>query len=415
MNHCLISKVCSKEGDTPFLKLNIADSVKLIHPDHWKKVVGDSNLFLSLPYLSSLENTLMEDVAFRYVTFYNNEYDPVGVAVAQIHRFGSGEIDVKSVSAKIDNLLPARLLDRMELRLMICGNAFSTGEYGYYFKPEIPQKEAMNNLANAMERIRKEEGRSNDKVSIMMLKDFWPGDEKRFESFLDDGFRPVSFDVNMVLKMKPDWKNWQDYTGDMTTKFRTRMNSIAKKSELLDVRELSVEDFDNHLADIDRLYNEVVDKSGIRFGTIKAETFRSFKESMPDSFICTGYFLKDELVGFRTGFIYNEILEANFVGIDYRFNEEHAIYQRMLCDFVRDGLKKGVNEIRFGRTAEQIKSCLGAVPVDMKLFVKHRNTFTNTLLKPIVETVKPNAYELRKPFKAAVYEYMNSLENLSFS
>ena len=71
----------------------------------------------------------------------------------------------------------------------------------------------------------------------------------------------------------------------------------------------------------------------------------------------------------------------------------------MLYDYVELAIEKNCKELRFGRTAEEIKSSIGARPVPMKLFIKHRNPIANRILKTIVGTITPSDYELRKPFK----------------
>ena len=58
-----------------------------------------------------------------------------------------------------------------------------------------------------------------------------------------------------------------------------------------------------------------------------------------------------------------------------------------------------VKELRLGRTAEIIKSCVGAKPVDMKLYIRHGNSISNKILKPLAEFISPSAYEVRNPFK----------------
>ena len=114
----------------------------------------------------------------------------------------------------------------------------------------------------------------------------------------------------------------------------------------------------------------------------------------------TGYFLDEELIGFSTAMISNKKMDANFVGLDYQYNSEYALYQRMLYDFVDLSITENLKELRLGRTAEEIKSCLGAKPIDMKLFIKHKNTVPNTILKQMIKSVKPSEFVLRKPFKA---------------
>jgi hypothetical protein len=98
---------------------------------------------------------------------------------------------------------------------------------------------------------------------------------------------------------------------------------------------------------------------------------------------------------------YSGIADANYVGINYELNQEYAIYQRMLYDYVQLAIEKRRKELRFGRTAGEIKSTIGAQPVNMKLFIRHQNKIKNSLLKPIINSIIPSAFELRNPFKAA--------------
>ena len=106
------------------------------------------------------------------------------------------------------------------------------------------------------------------------------------------------------------------------------------------------------------------------------------------------------MVGFSSCFHFNNVVDANYVGIDYNYNKDYAVYQRMLYDFVELSICLNANELRLGRTAELIKSSMGALPVNMKLYVKHRNSISNKLLGPFVSSINPSKFELRSPFKA---------------
>ena len=111
--------------------------------------------------------------------------------------------------------------------------------------------------------------------------------------------------------------------------------------------------------------------------------------------------MDQKMVGFSAVFHFNNIIDASFVGFDYGLNKEHAIYQRMLYDFVELSIILGAHELRLGRTAELIKSSVGAEPVDMKLYIKHRNSISNKLLAPFISSISPAKFELRSPFKVS--------------
>jgi hypothetical protein len=115
-----------------------------------------------------------------------------------------------------------------------------------------------------------------------------------------------------------------------------------------------------------------------------------------------GVFHEGKMVGFTSAFINQNEFEVQYVGIDYAVNEELGVYQRMLVEFLKKGIELGVERIGYGRTAEQAKSSLGAVPVEMRLYTKHRNVIANKIITPVMNSVVPTEFELRSPFKAQV-------------
>jgi hypothetical protein len=74
----------------------------------------------------------------------------------------------------------------------------------------------------------------------------------------------------------------------------------------------------------------------------------------------------------------------------------------MLVDLLECAMSKGSRRIIFGRTAEQAKSNLGAVPADMRFYVKHRNALANKLVGPFLRKLRPVPFEQRSPFKKEV-------------
>jgi len=93
--------------------------------------------------------------------------------------------------------------------------------------------------------------------------------------------------------------------------------------------------------------------SSFQFGSLKAESFVNLKRNLGSDFIIKGFFLGSELVGFSSSFIFNSILDANYVGIHYELNQEYAIYQRMLYDYIELAIERNCGKLQFGRTAEK--------------------------------------------------------------
>lgn len=378
------------------LHYSIFKSTNDIPSNDWNRINNENNLFLTLDYLNTLENTLSATIGFRYIVFYDQN-EPVSIAVTQLITFNTEDLKFQEFPCRISDAIKNTFMKSMDVRVLVCGNLFSCGEHGFLYSDKISAKEAFENLSDALREIRKTE--TSDKPSFILLKEFWPTSFDQSDYIKDQKFREFRIDVNMVLQLHPNWNDFEDYLSSMKTKFRTRAKKVFKKSSAILIKDFTAEDIDQYKNAIDKLYLSVLDNADFKIGKLDAITFRNLKKTLYDSFIFKAYFLDEKLVGFTTSFILNNVVEANHIGIDYTYNKSHDVYQRMLYDYVDLAIQKNVNELRLGRTAEIIKSCVGAKPVEMKLYVRHGNSISNKLLKPLVEFISPSEYEVRNPFK----------------
>jgi predicted N-acyltransferase len=383
------------------LKAAFYDAVKMINAAHWQKVTAGKNIYLSLEYLQALEEAMEGSMKFRYILFYDKNSEPVAVASVQLLNFVDREAKYHSLLCRMSEHIKNQLLRSLGIKVMICGNVFATGENGFMFTDAVSGEEAYHNLSHALQRLRQSE-KINGQVSIVLLKDFWPSSFSKSDALKTHDFRDFMIDVNMVLKIQSGWKSFEDYLNSLTAKFRTRAKSVFKKSEEIRVENLDEAGIEKYKSEIETLYNNVREKADFKFGALNGDAFILFKRNLGDMFRLTGYFHDHALVGFSSAVISNEVVDGNYVGLDYNLNQQFALYQRMLYDFVELAIQSSAFELRLGRTAEEIKSCIGAEPTHMKLYMKHRSAVSNKLLKPIIASIVPREFELRKPFRTVV-------------
>lgn len=391
-------KILCPKAKCKDLKMSTFETVDLINKEHWNKVLNQDNIFLTLDYLKALESSMGDSLEFRYLIFYNDELIPVSIAVVQIMQVNNETIDVQSYLSGLGETITKNILDLDAMRLMVCGNIFTTGENGFHFTKDVDGAIAFDNLSKGLYKLRQSE-EENGKISFLLLKEFFLKTVKSSRQLEKANFRPFEIDVNMVLSLNKNWNSFEDYLGTMTSKFRTKAKSVLKKSGKLKIKELGIEEIHENSERIYELYLAVMNQASFNFGALEKGSFVSFKEYLGDNFIFKGYFLEGKLIGFSSAFICHSLVDASFVGIDYEYNFEHCLYQRMLYDLVELSISKKVKELRLGRTAEEIKSGIGAVPVSMQLYMRHRNTVSNKLLKPIIESISPSEFEIRTPFK----------------
>jgi len=395
--------ICTTTNPTADLEVQFYTSVNKLDKEHWDAVVGSKNVYLSLDYLKAIEEGL-SFYDFRYLIFYSDENVPIGVAYCQIIKITSADIDTRALVKRMGGMLPQSLINSLDLRILICGNAFASGENGYIFNDEIPNEVALGSLNMAIDEIHLNAKKQGQRISITMIKEFWPESFDKMSYLKEKGYSEINIDVNMVLTLKEEWMSFEDYLSALNSKFRTKAKQVCKKSDQLVIEEFTVKTIAEKLDQIDELYNTIVDRANFSFGRLNASTLLEIKRALGKNFFFNGYYLGDRLIGFSTTTAFEDVLDGNFIGLDYDYNQEYAVYQRMLYDFVKHAITIGAKQVKIGRTAEEIKSGVGAVPVEMKFYAKHRNKVKNALLKPFVANLKPSTFELRKPFKAEYYK-----------
>ena len=388
------------ESTNDFFK--IYESADHIPPSHWNNVVDKDHIYLSLPYLSALEYSLPETLTPLYVLIYDSSNEPLIAGVFQIATFTYKKVAQRSLFLNLfkecrnDD-------DSFSIKGLVNGNIFATGAHGYSHKNHISERAAIELLATTMQDI-KRMPKFEDAFSVQLFKEF--RNVAIGQSAILEGFKYRDFqaDVQMVLPIHPGWNSFEAYLQSMKAKYRTKANSAFKKSDSLKIKSLSEAEIKKHESRLMALFERVLDKSDYRYGEQFPKAFSAFKKKLGDGFICKGVFLGKELIAFSTAFINKGCLDANYVGIDYRYNTEFAVYERLLYDFVAEAISLRLQELHLGRTCELIKSAVGAIPVPMTLYAKHTSKLKNTLLKPILEGIEPSPYELRKPFKAVFYK-----------
>jgi len=384
-------------------KFSFFDSAELVNVDDWNKVTDKKAIYLSLNYLRALEDALKDEMAFRYILIYNDELTPIAAVYVQtVHILDQGN-KYEEIICTVGDTIKNKLLKSIDARILVCGNMFASGENGLAYTEDINSDEAYALAAEGMKRIIQDKDK-NGQISFSLFKEYWPSTFEESDKLKKSKYRDFMIDVNMVMNIPSSWKKWEDYMHVLTSKFRTRVNSVFKRSESLIIRNLSSKEIEIHQSRIEELYHAVISKADYKFAQLNGQSFVNFKKKLGKRFLLKGYFLNNEMIGFSSVFHYYKIMDALYVGLDYQHNKKYALYQRMLYDFVAESIKLKAQELRLGRTAELIKSSVGALPVNMKLYAKHRNTISNKLLGPLISNISPSKFELRTPFKKSLYK-----------
>jgi predicted N-acyltransferase len=385
-------------GKNKAITWQIFEKTSEVAPTIWSQMHPVAGAFLCLDYLSALENAHDKGLEIRLAVFYNGA-EPLGIAAFQIAHFATSEDAYSNVFLNCINAIARFVRGKHVHNILISGNAFATGEHGFSFQPEADNATIAFCLHHAMEEIARQEQKKGRRICAMVTKDFYPDTVGVADALEHFRFKKFQVDHNMVMPVLPSWNSFDDYLESLNTKFRTKAKAALKRSNNLRVVDATEHDVIHHAEAMQRLYENVYMKADFRLGKLEATALAELLKRISNQFFVRQYFLNDELVGFMTAMRCGNVMEAHVIGIDYDTNREHGVYQRILYDYVELAIRLRCTRIVYGRTAAEIKSTVGAFPVDLTCCIKHRRTISNTLLSMIINYVKPSEYPQREPFK----------------
>ncbi len=375
----------------------------------WEAALTGDNLFLKQAYLSVLEKHPPKGVQFRYAIIRQGG-EPIGVVYAQILYFNGAEsIRYQQSSgptacffSTFGQFLRGLVARQVGFYSLVCGNLMLSGDHGFAFREgteNIPQL-----VDDALRQMRKDLETEGIPVSILLVKDFHPEQLSVVDGFRESHYHSFHILPSMVMTLRPEWTSYADYLGDLSSKYRVRANK-ARKILAKDVvrRILNLDEIQEAQPQLHALYREIADDSGFNVISLDENYFAGMKAALGDHFILQAYYKQEKMIGFLSGVVNpNGEFEAHFLGYDNRWNPSYKLYFNMLLDLIEIGIARRASHIVFARTAEEIKSSVGAVAVNLTCYIRHRSTFTNRFIRPLLDYLNPvDDWSPRHPFKQA--------------
>ncbi|MBW3522390.1 8-amino-7-oxononanoate synthase [Chryseobacterium sp. NKUCC03_KSP] len=362
-------------------------------PINWNIIIGQQNIMLSEEYFRVLEGSKPINMKYCFVGFFSDE-ELIGGALFQYLSFIEHKSFQKGeVLCSIRNFLTRQL----SKDVMILGNNMLTGQNGFYFdSSKIPTEKAILLLNEASQNIQAILG----KTSLIIYKDHQRSFLKNFEDEKFKSFYRFSVQPNMILNIKPDWICFEDYSNDLSKKYRTRLRSAKKKNDGIQKLELDIQSIKKYQNEMNILYQNVAENAAFNTFFLTENHFESMKHNLKENFKVFGYFMNDKLIGFYTLILNNNDIDTYFLGYDKAIQKEKQIYLNMLFDMTEFGISNQFKRIVFGRTALEIKSTIGAEPVEIFGLIKHNNKAINLFMEKIFTSLNPKIEWIqRKPFK----------------
>lgn len=384
------------------LGISIFDAIGCVPSDDWNSLVPETRGLMRHAYLTAIENSAKENEQSRYALIYK-EKRPVAAAIFNIVVFSGDDYRSAPTECNPLEMLKNTIKGKAKLRVLVCGHTHISGDHGFIYSSDLDHKEAYHALAETCYQIKRLE-KLRGTICIQLIKDFYEGEVRNSEYLEVFKYRQFKVDPNMILSIRPEWNTFDDYLDAKNSKYRKKTIAVIKQGHELERRSLTADEIVSNFGQIQTLYHNVANKAKVRINHFDASYLLQLKLYLKDDFELTGYYLDGYMVGFNTLIFWGDNCEAHAIGLNYDFNTQYAIYQNMLYDDVKAAINKKKAKLILGRTAMEIKSNIGAEPVEMCCYVRHSGSFLNRALKPIFNYIKPTEWTQRSPFKDKVVE-----------
>ncbi len=364
-----------------------------INEDKWNTLVPKTRFFLSYNYLSSLELSNQE-MEFRYLVLVDKENRYLGTCYFQIVAF-KGEMLYKYVSnaKKLIKLVLEKSLSFIDSKIIALGNLIFTCESGVYFSKEINDAEWKIYIQKMIQKV--EEPYSCKTVGVLISEEL---NSDNYPFYKKSGFEIFEVENKMIYNTSP-FLSFESYQNALSSKYRIRKNKIYKLNEHTEIIAIDYSNFGLYENEIQKLFNNVLDRSKFKLMNLNSNYFKTFLEREPNIFKIEGYLIQNQLVGFISYFEFENDIEVHYLGLDYQKNETYKLYNFILYKMIEKGYDRNKKMVCLSRTAQEIKSTIGAKPVKVYNYLKVNNSVVNKLVPMFLEKLKPESWQERNPFK----------------
>ena len=349
----------------------LAESVSQLDAAAWDGLTEHSSFFLSRRYLQALEAAAPANLSPRCALLYE------------------GRRPVAAVSCQLVKVKAARLL--------VAGNLASWGQHAAAFAPGLDPAELWPGVAEALYRIRRSEKLSG-RTDFVLIKDL-PADDHGAAALRRFGYRPIATDPDMVLELRPEWKDFAGYLGGLQSKYRSSIKGVAKKLDAAGCRVAAIADVEAAAPHLHALYRQVLEASNIHPVELPAGYWPAMAAAAGPDLRMTGITRDGTLLGFQATVKDGDTAVGYYLGYERTLRDELPLYFRLLHSNIEAAFDWGCKRVSFGRTCLEPKAQLGAKPVPTNLWARHPNPLVNGVVRTLFGAVPHGEAPERDPFK----------------
>ncbi len=383
----LFAKIHGAKSEYNFTIVRHAKSIK----NDLEALGADTNKEFSFNYLNGMEATLPE-AEFRYVVIHKNN-KPLLAAYFQLFTLTSKNFNV-DLSQGVGKTVVKLFLDLKKARVLVSGNALRNETQAFiYDKNELTEELAIQGFISAAEKVAADECPLGVVLRDVPMSQF----------LADRGYQKPWDDEVMNMNVAPTWTNLQDYTADLSRKYKARANKIIEAAKPLTLTQLTEKQVTAYATEINTLFNAVVQQQTFVLTEPASNYLSVLKKLYKDTFEVFGFFEGEKLVAFYSGFVTESSYEMYYVGFDYALNNQYQLYFNMLFCGLERAIVLGKKTLKLSRTSFDAKASLGAKAVSLDCCIKmvHLTDFVLRRFVNYFSSMEDKHWKQRNPLKSA--------------
>ena len=372
------------------LQLHIGS--KTLDKDNWESLCPNGS-FLCLPFKLAFEKHHKSNIKHLY--YVVNDKGNKAIGYAQEFKIRSNKIRDYQRKNKVKGNLINLVLKLLNLKVVALGNGLLTNISNF---SAIKLSNNIDFFNSLLLRIQKDLSADKFIIPDHFFKELKV--EKPNEVFPE--LIKVVVDQDMHLNISKDWNTFEDYTKTLKKKYRNRLKSVMKKSEVIKIKVLTQTELVKYTEKMQELFDNVHQNSAFGISPFNTSIYTDLINSDNPKCQVFAYFLANEMIAFSSELKDDDNLYSYFIGLDYRYNKSYRLYERILNETIKSAISNKKSKLILGRTAAEFKSNVGAQPMHSEIFVYLKSPILRRLLRPVLENIKPGNWVQRNPFKEII-------------
>ena len=360
--------------------------------EEWNQLLDKEDFFISSSCVQILEAEHENEIEPLYIVIKENT-KVLGIVYAHLFLINGNKlkeyINAGNSTFNILNEIKVFFANRINVKVGFLGNVFLTNEESSKFTRANDKQRHLPHLLNLIT--------EQTEAKFVLIPENYEDSIPLVSAYS----KKILIEPDMQMNIPESWNSFDDYLDAISSKYKKRYRSVLNKSAQLEKRDLSPSELKRKSKAMNTLFNNVFSKSKFNAAKFNTDVFYDLK-LVKENVSIFGYYLDSKLVGFASEISSNGVLYAHFVGIDYEYNNKFEIYNRMLYEQIKFAIENKLSLIKFGRTASEFKSTIGAVPYKGYVYIYHPCKTVIKAASPILSLLKPKKWTQRNPFKEGV-------------